>query len=162
MNSNEKAVKFGYIGLTILQILLYPIVVISLVWLIGIMIAKDELKWHNLIIIGAILIGVVILQRIVNALLQLLDKQNIYLQGGQLVTEVPTNFNDLKAIFIKEKGVILCDEYGHQKYYPYSLTTKINVQPYQLILKRKGFKNGRLIVPLSKIKYELLRDAHFE
>lgn len=162
MNSNEKAVKFSYIGLTILQILLYPIVVISLVWLIGVMIAKDQLKWHNLVIIGAILIGVVILRETIRFLLQALDKQNIYLQGGQLVTEVPTKFNDLKAIFVKEKGVILCDEYGHQKYYPYSLTTKIKVQPYQLILKRKSFKNGRLIVPLSKIKYELLRDAHFE
>ena len=162
MNSNEKLVKVSYIGLTILQILLYPIVVISLVWLIGIMIAKDQLKWHNLVIIGAILIGVILLREAVRFLLQALDKQNIYVQGGQLVTEVPAKFNDLKAIFVKEKGVILCDEYGHQKYYPYSLTTKIKVQPYQLILKRKGFKNGRLIVPLSKIKYELLRDAHFE
>lgn len=161
MNSNEKLVKVSYIGLTILQILLYPIIVVSLVWLIGIMITKDQLKWHNLVIIGAILIGVIILREIVRFLLQALNKQNIYVQGGQLVTEVPTKFNDLKAIFVKEKGVILCDEYGHQKYYPYSLTTKIKVQPYQLILKRKNFKNGKLIVPLSKIKYELLRDAHF-
>lgn len=161
MNSNEKLVKVSYIGLMILQILLYPIVVVSLVWLIGVMVAKDQLKWHNLVIIAAILIGVVILREAVRFLLQALDKQNIYVQGGQLVTEVPTKFNDLKAIFVKEKGVILCDEYGHQKYYPYSLTTKIKVQPYQLILKRKNFKNGRLIVPLSKIKYELLRDAHF-